>query len=59
MAIDDLRAYTIATAELLGIDLSDDEIEPVRAQVERVARLVDQLPRVDDDSITSLPRFEP
>ena len=55
----DLRDYTLRMAELLGIDLDEGEISPVADQVERVAQLVDQLPRVDDDAITSTPRFEP
>ena len=55
----DLRRYTIAMAELLGIALDADEIEPVVAQVERVAELVDRLPRQLDDASTMAPRFRP
>lgn len=54
-----LRSYTVLTAKLLGIDLTADEIEPVVEQVARVAGLVDQLDRIDDDAITSAPRFRP
>jgi Asp-tRNA(Asn)/Glu-tRNA(Gln) amidotransferase C subunit len=46
-------------AELLGIDLEPDEIEPVATQIERVAELVDRLPRLDDDALTMAPRFRP
>ena len=55
----DLSAYTVATAELLGIELAADELDAVIGQVERVAELVDQLPRLEDDTITMTPRFEP
>ena len=55
----DLRRYTITMAELLGIDLDADEIEPVVAQVERIAELVDRLPRQVDDASTVAPRFRP
>ena len=41
----DLRAYTVAMAQLLGIELDDDEIDPVVTQVERVGDLVSRLPR--------------
>jgi len=54
---DELRDYTVLTAKLLGIDLDQDEIEPVATQVARVAALVDRLDRVDDDAITAAPRF--
>lgn len=57
MTDDEIRAYTVLTARLLGIDLADDEIEPVTAQVARVATLVDQLDRIDDDTVTAAPRF--
>ncbi|MCP5029436.1 MAG: hypothetical protein GY929_24455 [Actinomycetia bacterium] len=57
MTDDEARAYTVLTAGLLGIDLADDEIEPVAAQVARVAALVDQLERIDDDRVTAAPRF--
>jgi len=52
-----LRSHTITTAELLGIDLAEEEIEPVLEQVVRVAGLVAQLDRIDDDRITPAPRF--
>lgn len=52
-----LRSHTITTAKLLGIDLAEDEIEPVLEQVVRVAGLVEQLDRIDDDRITPAPRF--
>lgn len=52
-----LRTHTVTTAELLGIELAEDEIEPVLEQVVRVAGLVDQLERIDDDRITQAPRF--
>ncbi|MFT4597455.1 MAG: Asp-tRNA(Asn)/Glu-tRNA(Gln) amidotransferase C subunit [Paracrocinitomix sp.] len=55
----DIRRYTVAMAELLGIDLEPDEIEPVATQIERVAELVDRLPRLDDDALTMAPRFRP
>jgi len=55
----DLRAYTLATADLLGIDLAADEIDAVVGQVERVAGLVEKLPHLDDDALTMAPRFEP
>ena len=56
---EDLRTYTVVAAGLLGIELDQDEIDPVVAQVERVARLVDALPRVPDDAATMAPRFTP
>ncbi len=56
---DGLRAYTLATARLLGIDLAADEIDPVVEQVARVAGLVELLDRVDDDAVTAAPRFRP
>lgn len=56
---DELRHYTVLTARLLGIDLGDDEIGPVVEQVARVAGLVEGLDRVDDETITSAPRFRP
>jgi hypothetical protein len=59
VATGDLRNYTLAAAGLLGIELDDDEIDPVTAQVERVAGLVDRLPRVEDDAATMAPRFRP
>lgn len=55
----DLRRYTVIMAELLGIDLDSEEIEPVVAQLERVAQLVDHLPRQADDASTMAPRFRP
>lgn len=55
----DFRTYTIETARLLGIDLADDEIEPVAEQVARVAGLVDQLDRIEDDASTAAPWFRP
>lgn len=51
------RDYTVLTAKLLGIDLAADEIEPVTEQVIRVAGLVEAMDRIEDDSITSAPRF--
>ncbi len=54
---EDFRAYTVLTAKLLGIHLEEDEIEPVTEQVARVASLVEQLDRIDDDDITPAPRF--
>lgn len=59
MTDDELRTYTLSTAKLLGIDLADDEIDPVVEQVSRVAGLVDNLSRVLDDASTSAPRFQP
>lgn len=53
----DFRQYTVLTAKLLGIHLDDDEIDPVTAQVARVAELVEQLDRINDDTQTSAPRF--
>ncbi len=55
----DLRAYTLATAGLLGIELAPEEVDDVVGQVERVAGLVDKLPHLEDDSLTMAPRFEP
>ena len=54
----DLRDYTLRMAELLGIDLDEGEISTVADQVERVAQLVDQLPRVDDDAIVATNALE-
>ncbi len=54
-----IRRYTVAMAEMLSLDLEPDEIEPVAAQIERVAQLVDRLPRLDDDALTMAPRFRP
>lgn len=59
MSDPDFRRYTIAMAELLGIQLEEEEIEPVVAQLERVAQLVDHLPRQDDDASTMAPTFRP
>lgn len=59
MSTDEFRSYTLATAKVLGIELDDDEIDPVATQVERVALLVEQLPRVEDDESTMAPRFRP
>lgn len=55
----DLATYTRAIAEALGIELDSEEFEAVLGQVERVADLVDRLPRVEDDAVTMAPRFEP
>ncbi len=55
----DFHSYTVAMAELVGLDLAPDELEPVVAQIERVAQLVEQLPRQDDDALTMAPKFRP
>jgi hypothetical protein len=55
----DFHSYTVAMAELVGIDLAPSEIEPVAAQIERVAQLVQQLPRQDDEASTMAPKFRP
>ena len=59
MSDPDVRRYTVVMAEMLGIDLGSDEIEPVAAQIERIAQLVDGLPRQHDDAVTMAPRFRP
>ena len=46
-------------AEMLGIDLEPDEIDPVADQIERVGQLVSRLPRQVDDALTVAPRFRP
>jgi len=55
----DVRSYTVAMAEMLGIDLEPDEIDPVADQIERVGQLVSRLPRQVDDALTVAPRFRP
>ncbi|MFB0901357.1 MAG: hypothetical protein QMA93_00675 [Acidimicrobiales bacterium] len=55
----DVRSYTVAMAEMLGIHLEPDEIDPVADQIERVGQLVSRLPRQVDDALTVAPRFRP
>ena len=55
----DVRSYTVAMAEMLGIQLEPDEIDPVADQIERVGQLVSRLPRQVDDALTVAPRFRP